>query len=225
MLRRLGNVYAEVLTVHHRLIRAGLVAHDGKEIDTQGDAFFATFSSPSACVAAAIEIQQAFVSYPWTAGETVRVRMGIHSGEASQTAVGLVGLDIHRAARVAAVAHGGQIVVSATTAALVSDSMPVGAFLRDLGLHRLKDLGRAEQIFQLEADGLPTAFPPLRSLDNPKLLNNLPATTSSFIGRDAELVEVHRLITVSRLVTLTGSGGAGKTRLTTASSTRPSISA
>ncbi|HLN05229.1 MAG TPA: DUF4062 domain-containing protein, partial [Acidimicrobiales bacterium] len=211
--RLLGDAYAKVLTVHHRLIRAGLVAHDGKEIDTQGDAFFAAFSSPSACVAAAIEIQRAFVSYPWPAGEAVRVRMGIHSGEASETAVGLVGLDIHRAARVAAVAHGGQILVSGTTAAMVRDSMPVGASLKDLGLHRLKDLGRAEQIFQLEADGLQTAFPPLRSLDNPQLLNNLPAQMSSFIGRDAELAEVHRLITLSRLVTLTGSGGAGKTRL------------
>ena len=195
MLQRLGDAYAEVLTVHHRLIRTGLVAHDGKEIDTQGDAFFAAFSSPSACVASAIDIQRTFVSHPWPAGETVRVRMGIHSGEASETAVGLVGLDIHRAARVAAVAHGGQILVSATTAALVRDSMPVGASLRDLGLHRLKDLSRPEQIFQLEADGLPTAFPPLQSLDNPKLLNNLPAQTSSFIGRDAELAEVHRLIT------------------------------
>jgi predicted ATPase/class 3 adenylate cyclase len=213
MLQRLGDAYAEVLTEHHRLIRTSLVAHDGKEIDTQGDAFFAVFSSPSACVAAAIEMQRAFVSHSWPAGEGVRVRMGVHSGEVSETAVGLVGLDVHRAARVAAVAHGGQIVLSATTAALLRDSMPLGASLRDLGLHRLKDLGRPEQIFQLEADGLPTAFPPLRSLDNPKLLNNLPAQVSRFIGRGAELAEVRRLIATCRLVTLTGSGGAGKTRL------------
>jgi len=213
MLQRLGDAYAEVLTDHHRLIRTGLAAHDGKEIDTQGDAFFAVFSSPSACVAAAIEMQRAFVSHSWPAGEGVRVRMGVHSGEVSETAAGLVGLEVHRAARVAAVAHGGQIVLSATTAALLRDSMPLGASLRDLGLHRLKDLGRPEQIFQLEADGLPTAFPPLRSLDNPKLLNNLPAQVSRFIGRGAELAEVRRLIATYRLVTLTGSGGAGKTRL------------
>ena len=139
--------------------------------------------------------------------------MGIHFGEASQTAVGLVGLDVHRAARIASAAHGGQIVLSATTAALLRDSLPASISLRDLGLHRLKDLGRPEQIFQLEADGLPATFPPLRSLENPKLRNNLPAQVSSFIGREAELAEVRSLITGCRLVTLTGPGGAGKTRL------------
>ena len=158
-------------------------------------------------------MQRALQSHSWTAGQDVRVRMGIHSGEASRTAVGLVGLEVHRAARIAAVAHGGQVVLSAATAALLPDPLPAGARIRDLGLHRLKDLGRAEQIFQVDADGLPTAFPPLASLDNPKLLNNLPAQVSSFIGRDAELAEVRRLVTASRLVTLTGSGGSGKTRL------------
>ena len=213
LLTRLRGLYAEVLADHHRLIRASLAAHGGEEVDTQGDAFFAVFSSPSACVAAAIEMQRAFLSHPWPAGEAVRVRMGIHSGEAVGAPTGLVGLDIHRAARVAAVGHGGQILVSAATAALLGDSMPAGASLRDLGVHRLKDLSRPEQIFQLEADSLPAAFPPLRSLDNPKLRNNLPAQVSSFIGRDAELNEVQALIASSRLVTLTGPGGAGKTRL------------
>ena len=213
LLARLGDPYTEVLADHHRLIRASLGAHGGEEVDTQGDAFFAVFSSASACVAAAIEMQRAFLSHPWPAGEAVRVRMGIHSGEASKTATGLVGLSIHRAARVAAVGHGGQILVSAAAAALLGDSMPGSAWLRDLGVHRLKDLSRPEQIFQLEADGLPTAFPPLRSLDNPNLRNNLPAQVSSFVGRDAELSEVQALIASSRLVTLTGPGGAGKTRL------------
>jgi predicted ATPase/class 3 adenylate cyclase len=213
LLQRLRDAYGEVLTAHQWLIRSCLAQHDGKEMDTQGDAFFAVFSSPSACVAAAIGMQRAFVSHPWPAGGQVRVRMGIHSGEASQTAAGLVGLDIHRAARIAAAAHGGQIVVSAATAVLLRDSMPAGASLKDLGLHRLKDLGPPEQLFQLGADGLPAAFPPLQSLDNPNLLNNLPAQVSSFIGRDAELAEVRRLVTTYRLVTLTGSGGAGKTRL------------
>ena len=213
MLQDLGDAYAEVLADHHRIIRAGLDGHDGREIDTQGDAFFAVFTSARACVAAAIEMQRALGAHRWQAGREVRVRMGMHSGEAAQTAVGLVGLDVHRAARVAAVAHGGQVVLSATTAALLRDSMPAGASLRDLGLHRLKDLGRPEQIFQLVADGLATAFPALKSLDNPRLLNNLPVQVSSFIGREAELAEVRRLITSSRLVTLTGPGGAGKTRL------------
>jgi predicted ATPase/class 3 adenylate cyclase len=213
LLTRLRGLYADVLADHHRLIRASLAAHGGEEVDTQGDAFFAVFSSPSACVAAAIEMQRAFLSHPWPAGEAVRVRMGIHSGEAVGAATGLVGLGIHRAARVAAVGHGGQILVSAATAALLGDSMPAGASVRDLGVHRLKDLSRPEQIFQLEADSLPTAFPPLRSLDNPKLRNNLPAQVSSFIGRDAELGDVRALIASSRLVTLTGPGGSGKTRL------------
>jgi predicted ATPase/class 3 adenylate cyclase len=213
LLTRLRDRYAEVLADHHQLIRASLAAHGGEEVDTQGDAFFAVFSSPSACATAAIEMQRAFLSHRWPAGEAVRVRMGVHSGEASRSTVGLVGLGIHRAARVAAVGHGGQILVSAATAALLGDSMPAGASLRDLGSHRLKDLGRPEQIFQLDADGLLAVFPPLRSLDNPKLRNNLPAQVSSFIGRDAELSEVSRLMAASRLVTLTGSGGAGKTRL------------
>jgi class 3 adenylate cyclase len=110
MLLRLGDAYAQVLADHHRLVRSALAAHGGNEINTQGDAFFAVFSSPAACVAGAIDMQRAFVSYPWPAGETVRVRMGIHSGEASDTAVGLVCLDVHRAARIASAAHGGQIV-------------------------------------------------------------------------------------------------------------------
>jgi len=213
MLQRLGGSYAEVLVGHHGIIRSGIAAHNGREVDTQGDAFFAVFAAPSACVAAAVEMQRALYAHRWPGDYPVRVRMGIHSGEAAQTPVGLVGLEVHRAARIAAVAHGGQIVLSAAAAALLSGSLPAGASVRDLGLHRLKDLGRPERLFQLDADGLPTAFPPLTSLDNPKLRNNLPAQASSFIGRDAQLAEVHRLLEASRLVTLTGPGGAGKTRL------------
>ena len=213
MLQRLGGSYAGALADHHRIIRSCLAAHGGREIDTQGDAFFAVFRAPSACVAAAVDMQRALLGHPWPDGQAVRVRMGIHCGEAEQTAVGVVGIEVHRAARIAAVAHGGQIVVSDAAAVLVRDALPAGAALRDLGLHRLKDLTRPEQIFQLDADGLPGAFPPLASLDNPKLRNNLPAQVSSFIGRDGELAAVRRLIGTSRLVTLTGSGGAGKTRL------------
>ncbi len=213
ILQRLGGRYEQVLADHHRLIRAGLAGHDGREIDTQGDAFFAVFTSPSACIAAVIEMQRSLLAQSWPDGEQVRVRMGVHSGEAAQTSAGFVGIEVHRAARIAAVAHGGQVVLSASTAALVRDSMPAGASLTDLGRHRLKDLGRPEQIFQLVAGGLLAVFPPLRSLDNPRLLNNLPAQVTSFIGREAELAEVRRLITAGRLVTLTGPGGAGKTRL------------
>jgi len=214
LLRRLGHdSYASVLAEHHSLIRTGIAAHDGKEVSTQGDGFFAVFSSPSACVSAAIETQRALSSHGWPAGEQVRVRMGIHSGEAAETATGLVGLEVHRAARVAAVAHGGQTLLSTAAAVLVRDSLPSGASLRDLGRHRLKDLSRPEQIFQLECEGLEFDFPPLRSLDNPALANNLPAQSASFVGRDLEVAEVRRLVESARLVTLTGSGGSGKTRL------------
>ena len=154
LLLRLGNgAYAQVLASHHALIRSALAAHGGNEVDTQGDAFFAVFSSPRACVAAVIQMQQAIAAQAWPAGERVRVRMGVHAGEASWTATGLVGLDVHRAARVAAVAYGGQVLLSETAAALVRDSLPLGASLRDLGAHRLKDLGRPEQVFQLDAAG------------------------------------------------------------------------
>jgi predicted ATPase/class 3 adenylate cyclase len=214
LLRRVGDgVYAQVLAGHHALIRSALAAHDGSEVDTQGDAFFAVFSSPRACVVAVLEMQQAFEAHAWPAGVRVRVRMGVHCGEAARTAAGLVGLEVHRAARVAAVGWGGQVLVSEAAAVLVRDWLPPGAALTDLGTHRLKDLGRPERIFQLYAAGLPAEFPPLRSLGSPVLPNNLPAQLSTFIGREREVAEVRALVESCRVVTLTGAGGAGKTRL------------
>ena len=208
-----ADVYAQVLAGHHALIRSALAAHDGSEMGTEGDAFFAVFSSPRACVAAVLQMQQALGDHAWPGGVRVRVRMGIHCGEAERTAAGLVGLEVHRAARVAAVAYGGQVLVSEAAAVLVRDGLPPGAVLADVGVHRLKDLGRPEQIFQLRAAGLRAEFPPLRSLGNPALPNNLPAQLSAFIGRDRELAEVRALVESARLVTLTGAGGCGKTRL------------
>jgi class 3 adenylate cyclase len=214
LLGRLGDgVYARVLAGHHALIRSGLAAHGGEEVDTQGDAFFAVFSSPRACVAAAAELQQALASRAWPGGEQVRVRMGVHTGEAAKAGTGLVGLDVHRAARVAAVAHGGQVLVSEAAAVLVRDWLPPGTALRDLGVHRLKDLGRPERIFQLSVAGLRGEFPPLRSLGNPALANDLPAQLATFIGRERELAEVRALVGSCRLVTLAGAGGSRKTRL------------
>ena len=214
LLGRLGeDVYAQVLAGHHALIRSALAAHDGREVDTQGDAFFAVFSSPRACVAAVLEMQQAIAAHAWPGGERVRVRMGVHCGEAARTATGLVGLEVHRAARVAAVGHGGQVLVSEAAAVLVRDGLPPGAALADLGSHRLKDLGRPERIFQLHGPGLQAGFPPLRSLGNPALPNNLPAQLSAFIGRGREVSELRALVESSRLVTVAGAGGAGKTRL------------
>ena len=214
LVRRLGEgLYAQLLAGHHALIRSGLAAHGGREVDTQGDAFFAVFSSLRACVAAVIEMQQDLQAHAWPGGEHVRVRMGVHTGEAEKTATGLVGVEVHRAARVAAAGYGGQVLLSEAAAVLVRDGLPPGVSLTDLGVHRLKDLGRPERIFQLQAAGLQTGFPPLRSLGNPALANNLPAQPAAFIGREKELAEVGALVASSRLVTLTGAGGCGKTRL------------
>ena len=121
-----------------------------------------------------------------------------------------MGLDVNRAARVAEVAHGGQVLLSEAAAALVVDSLPPGAALTDLGIHRLKDLGRPERIFQLQAPGLQAEFPPLRSLANPALPNNLPAQLATFVGREQELSDVRALVDSNRLVTLTGAGGAAR---------------
>ena len=215
LLQRIGqDAYAQVLDDHHSFIRSALAAHDGREVKTMGDGFFAVFSSPSACVAAVLEMQHDLEAHDWPAGERVRVRMGVHTGEASETAAtDLMGLDVHRAARVGALAYGGQVLLSETAAALVRDRLPPGAALADLGLHRLKDLGRPEEIFQLNAPGLQAEFPPLRSLGNPALPNNLPTQLATFIGREQELADVRALAETSRLVTLIGAGGAGKTRL------------
>ena len=214
LLRRLKEgLYAQVLADGRSLIRSGLAAHGGREVDNQGDGLFAVFSSPSACLAAVIDMQRALAAHAWPAGERVRVRMGIHTGEASTTGTGLVGLDVHRAARVAAVGYGGQVLLSETAAVLVRDSLPADVALKDLGVHRLKDLGRPERIFQLQAPGLEAEFPPLRSLGNPALPNNLPAQLSTFVGRAREVSEVRALVESSRMVSLVGSGGCGKTRL------------
>jgi predicted ATPase/class 3 adenylate cyclase len=214
LLQRVGaDVYAAVLADHHALIRSALAGHGGREVNTAGDGFFAAFSSPGACVTAALEMQRALADHVSPGGEPVRVRMGVHCGEAEQTTAGLVGLDVHRAARIAAVAHGGQVLVSETVAALVRDGLPPGAGLKDLGMHRLKDLGRPERLFQLCGPGLVAEFPQLQSVGSPAQPNNLPAHLTVFIGREMELSEVGALAASSRLVTLTGAGGCGKTRL------------
>jgi class 3 adenylate cyclase/tetratricopeptide (TPR) repeat protein len=220
LLRRVGEgVYARLLADHHALIRSVLAAHGGRELNTLGDGFFAAFASPRACVAAVVAMQRALEGHAWPAGERVRVRMGVHTGEASESAVGPVGLDVHRAARVAAVAHGGQVLVSETAAALVRDALPPGATLTDLGVHQLKDLGRPEQIFQLSAPGLAAEFPPLRTLATPAAAatRTLPRDLGSFTGREPELA---RLLAGAaedrppvRIHAIDGMAGIGKTSL------------
>ena len=214
LLSRLGDAgYAAVLEDHHRIIRSCLSAFGGMEHGTEGDSFFAVFAAPSACISAALQMQRELRAHDWPAGEELRVRMGIHTGEASEASTGIVGYEVHRAARIAAVGYGGQVLISSSTMVLVQDSLPSGASLLDLGSHRLKDLRRPQGIFQLIAEDLHEQFPPLRSLDNPELDNNLPVQLSSFVGRQHDVVEVCELVEANRLVTLTGAGGVGKTRL------------
>jgi len=214
LLRRLGDdAYSRVLAEHHEIVRTSFEAHGGREEGTQGDSFFVVFSSTSSCIAAAIEMQRRLGELVLPGGETLLVRMGIHTGEASNTVTGLVGYEVHRTARIANVAHGGQILLSSAASSLVSNSLPEGVSLRPLGSHRLKDLGQPEEISQVVVAGLARDFPGLKSLDNVGMANNLPTSLSPFVGRVQEISEIAELIRSSRLVTLTGSGGSGETRL------------
>ncbi len=209
---RLGTeAYARVLDRHSALLRTAFEAHGGREQSTEGDSFFVLFDSSSEAVAAAIEAQRALQNEAWPEDGEVRVRMGLHAGEARATASGLVGLDINRAARIAAAANGGQIVVSDAIRTLAGADLGEGVSLRGLGSHRLKDLREPQPLCQVVAAGLALEFPPLRSLDARP--NNLPTQLTSFVGREHELAEARRLLATNRLVTLTGPGGTGKTRL------------
>ena len=211
LLQQLKAAYAAVLMECRRLVRTAVQERGGQEVDTEGDAVFAAFPSAREALLAAVSAQLHILRHPWPDGATVRVRMGLHTGEATIAEGSYVGMDVHRAVRICAAAHGGQILLSETISALVRKDLPDGVSLRDLGEHRLKDLTHHHRLFQVVAFDLPVAFPPIRSLD--ALPNNLPRQLTSFIGREKEIVEVKRLLSAAYLVTLTGSGGAGKTRL------------
>ncbi|MFN2470786.1 MAG: adenylate/guanylate cyclase domain-containing protein [Gaiellaceae bacterium] len=193
-----GDGYAELLAEHRSVLREAFARHGGVEVDTQGDAFFVAFARASDAVAAAQESQAALAATP------IRVRIGIHTGEPQVTAEGYVGMDVHRAARIAAAGHGGQVLVSEQAAQLLD-----GAALRDLGRHRLKDVGEA-RVYQLGGGD----FPPLKTLYQ----TNLPAPANPLVGRKKELIGVVRLLAIERVrvVTLTGPGGTGKTRFSLA---------
>ncbi|MFN2590349.1 MAG: adenylate/guanylate cyclase domain-containing protein, partial [Actinomycetota bacterium] len=209
--RALGERWEGVLDAHHGILRAAIERHDGLVIRTEGDAFFAVFSSAVDAVAATAAAQRGLAGHEWPPDGAVRVRMGLHTGEGRLDRQGeYIGLDVHRAARVAAAGHGGQVLLSNATRAVVSGRTPDDISLRDLGPHRLKDFDEPEPIYQVEIEGLPADFPPLKTLDIP---TNLPAELTSFVGRDRELAEVTRLLDDGRLVTLVGPGGTGKTRL------------
>jgi predicted ATPase/class 3 adenylate cyclase len=204
---------AAALRRHDEILRSAIERSDGYVFKTVGDAFCAAFSTAQAAACAVLDAQRALSAERWPTSRPVRVRMGVHTGVCEERDGDYFGPVVNRAARLEAVAHGGQVLVSGAAAELLSGTLPDGVALRELGSHRLKDLGRPEHVFQLEAPFLPSSFPPLASLDNPELPNNLPGLLSAFVGREAELAEVRALVRSARLVTLTGAGGSGKTRL------------
>jgi predicted ATPase/class 3 adenylate cyclase len=216
LLQQLGDGYSELLTSCRALLRRVFQEQGGFEVDTQGDALFAVFARASDALSAAIAAQLALASQEWPQGVAVHVRMGLHTGEPSRVSEGYVGLDVHRAARIMAAAHGGQVLLSQTTHDLVArgrdeDAGAVG--LRDLGEHRLKDFEQPMHLYQVIIAGLPADFPPLKTLYGRS--GTLPVPPTSLVGREDELATIGDLLRRQdvRLVTLTGAGGTGKSRL------------
>ncbi len=206
LLQFLGPRYEEVIAGMYAVIRRELAAAGGIEVSTHGDAFFVVFTDPVQAVSAALAIHRGLGEVAWPEGVEVRVRAGVHTGEGLPRGDYYVGLDVHRAARIAAAAHGGQVLLSAETLRWCESAFSV----RDLGFHRLKDLDRPERLYQLLAPGLVESSPPVRSLIGQ---GNIPADTSQLVGRYAELRAARTQLTRARLLTMTGPGGIGKTRL------------
>ncbi len=213
LLSQLGEAYSQVLDLQRSLLRESWAAHEGFELGTEGDGFFVVFDNAPSGVQASIKAQRELGRAAWPDGTELRVRIGLHTGSPARHADGYVGMDVHRAARVAASAHGGQIVVTEPTAVLAS-AVDDGVSFLDLGRHRFKDLPRPEHVFQVTAPGLLREFQALRSLGSP---SSLPLPATALVGREVELAELRALLTstTTRLVTLTGPGGSGKTRLAT----------
>ena len=212
LLQHLGDQrYAEILLEYHKIVRAAFEAGGGYEVDTQGDSSLIAFGSAHSAAATAAAAQRAINAHHWPEGAPIRVRMGLHTGDPTVAGGRYFGLDVHRAARIMAVGYGGQILLSQATHDLVKQALPDDLTVRDLGEHRLKDLARLEHIFQIVIPGLPAEFPALKTLD--VISNNLPIQLTTFIGREREIEEVKRSLGASRLLTLMGAGGSGKTRL------------
>ena len=206
---------------HEELLRTAIVGSSGYVFSTGGDSFCASFSEARDAVMAAMAAQAAVKAEHWPEPLVIRVRMAMHSGTCEERDGDYFGPTVNRAARLEAAAHGGQTLISGDTVDLLGPKIPEGISLSDLGVHRLKDLGTPVHVFQVDADGpaegpaegLQRQFPPLRSLDNPSLGNDLPQQIASFVGREHEMKQVRSLLETSRLVTLCGSGGVGKSRL------------
>jgi predicted ATPase/class 3 adenylate cyclase/DNA-binding CsgD family transcriptional regulator len=205
---------AEASARHNRLVREQIEVAGGQVFKTVGEAFRVVFADPSAALASAVAVQRAVGSESWPAGSPIRVRMALHAGACMEHDGDYFGPVVNRAAGLLAVAHGGQVLMSEAAHDLLPDRLHGGIGLRDLGEHQLKDLGRAERVFQATGPGLDENFGQLRSLDDPALRHNLPAQATSFVGRAAELAELRSLVAGgSRLVTIVGPGGIGKSRL------------
>jgi len=213
LLRQLGSEhYGRALDDHRRIVRGAATDAGGSEVDTQGDAFFLAFRRADDAARAAVETQRQLAAHGWPDDGRLKVRMGLHTTNTVAGDEGYVGIGVHRAARICGAAHGGQVLVSAATAELLRDAeAPIG--LADLGLHRLRDLDEPEHLFQLTASGLAERFPPPRSLDNRP--TNLPDQPTPLIGRRQELDDITGILRRDdvRLLTLTGAGGSGKTRI------------
>lgn len=213
LLQKLGDAYADLLERHNSILRATVAECGGREIDAAGDGFFLAFTTARDAVAAAVLVQQRLSANEWPQGVTLRVRLGLHTGEPSVGGGGYVGLDVHRAARICSAASGGQILLSASTHALVKGDLPEGVTLRDLGTHRLKDLHHAERLYQLDIAGLESVFAPVGGIAQG--VRNVLQEPTQLVGRTREVAEIRQLLDRPdvRAVTLTGPGGTGKTRL------------
>jgi len=212
---RMWEEHAEAMKValrrHDSLLRRLITDHRGYVFKTVGDAFHAAFPRPADAVAASLAAQQALAAERWGIPDGLRVRIALHTGVAESRDGDYFGPTINRTARLLSAGHGGQVLLFRSTYDLAHETLPAGVSVRDLGQHRLKDLAGPEQIYQLIAPGLPSDFPPLASLDT--FPNNLPVQLSNFIGRDREIAQAKGYLSTARLLTLTGPGGAGKTRL------------
>jgi class 3 adenylate cyclase len=211
LLQELGDRYAAVRDEHAAIVREAVAEGGGVEVSTEGDSFFVAFRSPAAAVRAAVVAQRGLATHDWSPGPPVRVRMGLHTGDGVLGGDNYVGIDVNRSARIAGAAHGGQVIVSDAIRGLVEHALPEGVSLRDLGPHRLRDIAGPEHLYDLVVEGLAADFPPPRTLDARP--NNLPLQLTSFVGREEEIAEVRRLLDRTQLLTLTGAGGTGKTRL------------
>jgi class 3 adenylate cyclase len=205
---------AEASARHHRIVREQIEAAGGHVFKTVGEAFRVVFADPAAALVSAVAIQRAVGAGPSPPGAPIRVRVALHSGACVERDGDYFGPVVNRTARLLAAGHGGQVLVSGATCELLAARLPRGIGLEDLGEHQMKDLGRAERVFQVTGPGLAGGFGPLPSLDDPALRHNLPSQATSFVGRVGELAQLRSLISGgSRLVTITGPGGIGKSRL------------